>query len=89
MDFKRSEVSNCLPSHSGNHSCSAGSVKYNDTESCWGPLRRKDAYRVFLVSAAAPVTNTQSNTRTSLAALMSRQGAGLTPAEGKKDKRDT
>ncbi|XP_693756.3 transmembrane protein 104 isoform X1 [Danio rerio] len=32
----------------GNHSCSAGSVKYNDTESCWGPVRRKDAYRVFL-----------------------------------------
>ncbi|XP_056309267.1 transmembrane protein 104 [Danio aesculapii] len=32
----------------GNHSCSTGSVKYNDTESCWGPVRRKDAYRVFL-----------------------------------------
>ncbi|KAG7459584.1 hypothetical protein MATL_G00212100 [Megalops atlanticus] len=32
----------------GNHSCSAGSVNYNDTESCWGPVRRKDAYRVFL-----------------------------------------
>ncbi|XP_030649637.1 transmembrane protein 104 [Chanos chanos] len=32
----------------GNHSCSAGSVKYNDTDSCWGPVRRKDAYRVFL-----------------------------------------
>ncbi|XDV13653.1 hypothetical protein PO909_002022 [Leuciscus waleckii] len=71
----------------GNHSCSAGSVKYNDTESCWGPVRRKDAYRVFLVSAAAPVT--QSNIRSTLAALMSRQGAGLTLAGGKKDKRDT
>lgn len=34
----------------GNHSCSAGSVKYNDTESCWGPVRRKDAYRVFLAT---------------------------------------
>ncbi|XP_051987427.1 transmembrane protein 104-like [Xyrauchen texanus] len=32
----------------GNLSCSAGSVKYNDTDSCWGPVRRKDAYRVFL-----------------------------------------
>ncbi|XP_059413513.1 transmembrane protein 104-like [Carassius carassius] len=34
----------------GNHSCSAGSVKYNDTDSCWGPVRRKDAYRVFLAT---------------------------------------
>lgn len=32
----------------GNHSCAAGSVKYNDTDICWGPLTRKDAYRVFL-----------------------------------------
>ncbi|MFT7797699.1 transmembrane protein 104 isoform X1 [Arapaima gigas] len=32
----------------GNHSCSAGNVKYNDSETCWGPVRRKDAYRVFL-----------------------------------------
>ncbi|KAK1799287.1 hypothetical protein P4O66_007534 [Electrophorus voltai] len=32
----------------GNHSCSTGSLKYNDTESCWGPVKRKDAYRVFL-----------------------------------------
>ncbi len=82
MEFQGSD---CLPSRSGNHSCSAGSVKYNDTESCWGPVRRKDAYRVFLVSAAVPVTNT----RTLLAALLSRQGAGLTLTEGKKDKRDT
>uniref|UniRef100_A0A3B5ML43 Amino acid transporter transmembrane domain-containing protein n=1 Tax=Xiphophorus couchianus TaxID=32473 RepID=A0A3B5ML43_9TELE len=35
----------------GNHSCSAGSVKYNDTDACWGSVTRKDAYRVFLVSA--------------------------------------
>ncbi|KTG43332.1 hypothetical protein cypCar_00006703, partial [Cyprinus carpio] len=47
----------------GNHSCSAGSVKYNDTDSCWGPVRRKDAYRVFLVSTAAPVTNTNCQTQ--------------------------
>uniref|UniRef100_A0A3Q2XA07 Transmembrane protein 104 n=1 Tax=Haplochromis burtoni TaxID=8153 RepID=A0A3Q2XA07_HAPBU len=32
----------------GNHSCSAGSVKYNDTDPCWGSVTRKDAYRVFL-----------------------------------------
>ncbi|XP_068433927.1 transmembrane protein 104 [Clinocottus analis] len=32
----------------GNHSCSAGGVKYNDTDPCWGSVTRKDAYRVFL-----------------------------------------
>ncbi|CAL8271194.1 unnamed protein product [Lota lota] len=32
----------------GNHSCSAGTVKYNDTDPCWGPVTRNDAYRVFL-----------------------------------------
>uniref|UniRef100_A0AAY4AS39 Amino acid transporter transmembrane domain-containing protein n=1 Tax=Denticeps clupeoides TaxID=299321 RepID=A0AAY4AS39_9TELE len=32
----------------GNHSCSTGAVTYNDTDSCWGPVKRKDAYRVFL-----------------------------------------
>ncbi|XP_026859154.2 transmembrane protein 104 [Electrophorus electricus] len=32
----------------GNHSCNTGSLKCNDTESCWGPVKRKDAYRVFL-----------------------------------------
>ncbi|KAJ8345519.1 hypothetical protein SKAU_G00297120 [Synaphobranchus kaupii] len=32
----------------GNHSCSEGTVKYNDTDSCWGPVKRRDAYRVFL-----------------------------------------
>ncbi|XP_056262698.1 transmembrane protein 104 isoform X2 [Pseudoliparis swirei] len=37
-----------VSSVSGNHSCSAGSVKYNDTDLCWGSVTRKDAYRVFL-----------------------------------------
>lgn len=32
----------------GNHSCSAGSMKYNDTDPCWGSVKRKDTYRVFL-----------------------------------------
>ncbi|XP_062382491.1 transmembrane protein 104-like [Sardina pilchardus] len=32
----------------GNYSCSAGSLTYNDTDPCWGPIRRKDAYRIFL-----------------------------------------
>ncbi|RVE69960.1 hypothetical protein OJAV_G00083470 [Oryzias javanicus] len=32
----------------GNHSCSAGSVKFNDTDTCWGPVSRGNAYRVFL-----------------------------------------
>ncbi|XP_063077475.1 transmembrane protein 104 [Engraulis encrasicolus] len=32
----------------GNQSCSAGTLSYNDTDSCWGPIRRKDAYRIFL-----------------------------------------
>eukprot|EP00064_Thunnus_orientalis_P017937 superscaffoldBa00003959_g18023 len=36
----------------GNHSCSAGSVKYNDTDPCWGSVTRKDAYRVFLLCCA-------------------------------------
>lgn len=39
----------CSVPCSGNHSCSAGSVKYNDTDPCWGVVTRKDAYRVFLV----------------------------------------
>lgn len=38
---------------SGNHSCSAGSVKYNDTDLCWGTLSRNSAYRVFLVSSCS------------------------------------
>ncbi|XP_048847760.1 transmembrane protein 104 isoform X2 [Brienomyrus brachyistius] len=32
----------------GNLSCSTGIVQHNDTEACWGPVRREDAYRVFL-----------------------------------------
>ncbi|XP_039598615.1 transmembrane protein 104-like, partial [Polypterus senegalus] len=33
----------------GNHSCSAGSsFKHNDTEQCWGTVKRQDAYRIFL-----------------------------------------
>lgn len=42
-----------MPFDSGNHSCSAGSVKYNDTDPCWGVVTRKDAYRVFLVRVAS------------------------------------
>lgn len=29
-------------------------AKYNDTDPCWGPLRRVDVYRVYLVSGLAP-----------------------------------
>lgn len=76
------EAKSVFVSHSGNHSCSAGSVKYNDTESCWGPLRRKDAYRVFLVSPAAH--GARSNKRTLLAALISQRGAGRTPQDSSK-----
>lgn len=25
-------------------------TKHNDTDPCWGPLRRVDAYRIYLVS---------------------------------------
>lgn len=28
-------------------------TKYNDTDLCWGPLRRVDAYRIYLVSGPA------------------------------------
>uniref|UniRef100_A0A8C6YX46 Transmembrane protein 104 n=1 Tax=Nothoprocta perdicaria TaxID=30464 RepID=A0A8C6YX46_NOTPE len=32
-----------------NHSCSVGDgTKYNDTDKCWGPIRRIDAYRLYL-----------------------------------------
>lgn len=35
----------------GNDSCGVESdSKYNDTDPCWGPLRRVDAYRIYLVS---------------------------------------
>ncbi|XP_043941096.1 transmembrane protein 104 [Protopterus annectens] len=34
---------------SGNNSCSGGSSeKHNDTDPCWGSLKRIDAYRIFL-----------------------------------------
>ncbi|XP_068510825.1 transmembrane protein 104 isoform X5 [Anas acuta] len=34
----------------GNHSCSVGDgTKYNDTDKCWGPIRRIDAYRLYLI----------------------------------------
>lgn len=36
---------------SGNDSCGVDTdTKYNDTDLCWGPLRRVDAYRIYLVS---------------------------------------
>lgn len=28
--------------------------KHNDTDPCWGPLRRVDAYRIYLVSGLGP-----------------------------------
>ncbi|XP_040433715.1 transmembrane protein 104 isoform X2 [Cygnus olor] len=35
----------------GNHSCSVGDgTKYNDTDKCWGPIRRIDAYRLYLAA---------------------------------------
>uniref|UniRef100_A0A8C0GXT3 Transmembrane protein 104 n=1 Tax=Chelonoidis abingdonii TaxID=106734 RepID=A0A8C0GXT3_CHEAB len=35
----------------GNHSCGVEDVtKYNDTDKCWGPIRRIDAYRVYLAT---------------------------------------
>nr|XP_048308012.1 transmembrane protein 104 [Myodes glareolus] len=34
---------------SGNDSCGVDTdTKYNDTDLCWGPLRRVDAYRIYL-----------------------------------------
>ncbi|KAB0341003.1 hypothetical protein FD755_024530, partial [Muntiacus reevesi] len=34
----------------GNDSCGVeADAKYNDTDPCWGPLRRMDAYRIYLV----------------------------------------
>ncbi|XP_074080729.1 transmembrane protein 104 isoform X2 [Macrotis lagotis] len=33
----------------GNHSCDVEvSTRYNDTDVCWGPIRRIDAYRIYL-----------------------------------------
>ncbi|NXU74032.1 TM104 protein, partial [Oreotrochilus melanogaster] len=38
-------------SATGNHSCSVGDgTKYNDTDKCWGPIRRIDAYRLYLAA---------------------------------------
>ncbi|KAL8163265.1 UNVERIFIED_CONTAM: hypothetical protein K2H54_016282 [Gekko kuhli] len=35
---------------SGNHSYSdEDGSKYNDTAKCWGPIRRIDAYRIYLL----------------------------------------
>lgn len=35
----------------GNDSCGVeAEAKYNDTDLCWGPLHRVDAYRIYLVS---------------------------------------
>ncbi|XP_050776802.1 transmembrane protein 104 isoform X2 [Gopherus flavomarginatus] len=35
----------------GNHSCDVEDVtKYNDTDKCWGPIRRIDAYRLYLAA---------------------------------------
>lgn len=42
-----------LSSISGNDSCGVeADTKYNDTDLCWGSLRRVDAYRIYLVSVA-------------------------------------
>ncbi|PNJ87685.1 TMEM104 isoform 8 [Pongo abelii] len=36
-------------SATGNDSCGVeADTKYNDTDRCWGPLRRVDAYRIYL-----------------------------------------
>ncbi|XP_036853232.2 transmembrane protein 104 isoform X1 [Manis javanica] len=36
-------------SATGNDSCGVeANTKYNDTDQCWGPLRRVDAYRIYL-----------------------------------------
>lgn len=38
----------------GNDSCGVeAEAKYNDTDPCWGPLHRVDAYRIYLVSGFA------------------------------------
>lgn len=43
-----------LSSALGNDSCGVeADAKYNDTDLCWGPLRRVDAYRIYLVSGLA------------------------------------
>ncbi|XP_078510601.1 transmembrane protein 104 [Lissotriton helveticus] len=35
---------------SGNQSCTVTDGTKNDTEQCWGPIRRIDAYRIYLIS---------------------------------------
>ncbi|NXW37022.1 TM104 protein, partial [Phaetusa simplex] len=54
-------------SATGNHSCSVGDgTKYNDTDKCWGPIRRIDAYRLYLVIWClwiCPVTGKQLEAR--------------------------
>lgn len=43
-----------LSSATGNDSCGVeADTKFNDTDLCWGPLRRVDAYRIYLVSSRA------------------------------------
>lgn len=38
-------------SATGNDSCGVeADTKYNDTDQCWGPLRRGDAYRIYLAA---------------------------------------
>lgn len=40
---------------SGNDSCGVDTdARYNDTDLCWGPLRRVDVYRIYLVSVLSP-----------------------------------
>ncbi|KAG8509637.1 Transmembrane protein 104 [Galemys pyrenaicus] len=42
----------------GNDSCGVeANAKHNDTDPCWGPLRRVDAYRIYLVSDPQRVSN--------------------------------
>lgn len=42
-------------SGSGNDSCGVDTdARYNDTDLCWGPLRRVDVYRIYLVSVLSP-----------------------------------
>ena len=44
-----------ISSATGNDSCGVeADTKYNDTDQCWGPLRRVDAYRIYLVSGPGP-----------------------------------
>lgn len=43
-----------ISSATANGSCGVeADTRYNDTDLCWGPLRRVDAYRIYLVSGLA------------------------------------